>query len=148
MVFSPSMKLFLMVVAAAVLLIPQANQQGITYTARMEKQGRKSLFTVWASDTRAKISVSESDDPSMPAGFTVIALDRGQRYIVFIPGPQQTYVDLAKAQWDVLRRQQNAQHGLTLQDPKLEELAVDGDGGFVAGVKTHYYKIRISVQAT
>ena len=132
---------------SAVLILvsfSSASWAGVVYSAEMEKFGKKTSFEVWAADTRAKFSVSHSDDPSMPAGMTVIASDRGERYTLLIPS-KDAYVELTKEQFKNLKRKQVQDHGFEFQSGKLEELIVDEDGGTVAGIETRHYKIRIWV---
>jgi hypothetical protein len=131
---------------AALVLLALASVcwAGEVYSAEMEKFGKKTSFEVWAEDTRAKFSVSHSDDPSMPAGMTVIALDRGDRYIVLMPA-KNLYIDLTKEQFRNLKGKQAQQSGFQFQNGKKEELIVDEDGGSVAGIQTRHYKIKISV---
>jgi Domain of unknown function (DUF4412) len=132
--------------AALLVLLPfaSAGWAGEVYSAEMEKFGRKTSFEVWTKDTRAKFSVSHSDDPSMPAGMTVIALDRGDRYIILMPD-KGVYLDLTKEQFRSLKGKQAQENGFQFQSGKLEELIVDEDGGSVAGIQTRHYKIKISV---
>jgi hypothetical protein len=125
----------------------EANPTAVIYTARMEKWGKKSTFSVWATDTKAKFSITQSEDPDMPAGFSVIGLDGGQRYIVFV-ADRRAFVELTADQYRKLREGQAQAHGVEIQDSKREELVVDGDGGLVAGKKTRYFKLRISIAAT
>lgn len=133
---------------AAVVFVSFASacSAGVVYSAEMEKFGKKTSFEVWAADTRAKFSVSRSDDPSMPAGMTVIALDGGERYLLLIPG-KDTYVEITKAQFRNFKGKQAHASGVEFQSGKLEELIVDGEGGTVAGIETRHYKIRILVTA-
>jgi hypothetical protein len=117
---------------------------GVVYRAEMEKFGRKSSFEVWATDATAKFSVLKSDDPSMPAGMAIIALDQGARYEILIPS-KDAYVELTREQFKNLRRKQSQNASFEFQDGKVEELVVDEDGGKVAGIQTRHYKLRISV---
>jgi hypothetical protein len=141
------MKTFLTVAIAAVLLVPQSNSTGVVYTARMEKFGKKSSFSVWATDAKAKFSVSESNDPRMPAGISIIALDRGERYIL-TDSEKQTFIELTRDQYKELMRHQADVQGFKFEDSGLEELVVDSDGGLVAGNETRYFKLRISIRGT
>lgn len=136
----------LKVVATTLVLVPQSSQAGVVYSARMEKLGKESTFNVWATDTRAKFSVSESGDSTMPTGFSVIALDRGERYIVLYPD-RQAFIELTRSQFRNLMRKQAEARGVKIEDSKVEEMVVDSDGGLVAGIKTRYYKVRMSVRA-
>jgi hypothetical protein len=110
----------------------------------MDKFGKKSSFEVWATEAKAKFSVSHSDDPSMPAGFTIIALDQGARYLILPPG-KDAYVDLTAEQFQNFERKKAQDNGFEFKGGKSEELIVDEDGGLVAGVRTRHYKIKISV---
>jgi hypothetical protein len=132
--------------AATFMLVSLASVcwAGIVYTAEMEKFGKKSSIEVWATDTKAKFSVLQSDDPSMPTGTTVIALDRGERYIMLIP-TKGVYLDLTKQQFKNLKGKQAQDSGFEFQNGKLEELIIDEEGGTVAGIQTRHYKIRISI---
>jgi len=130
--------------AAIVTSLALSARAGVVFSAEMEKFGKKTSFEVWAADTRAKFSVSHSNDPSMPAGMAIIALDRGERYIMLIPS-KDAYVELTKEQFKNLKRKQAQDAGFELRSGKVEELTVDEDGGVVAGIHTRHYKIRILV---
>jgi len=140
------MKTFSQVVTAALLLIAQSNSTGVVYTARFDKLGKKSAFNVWATDAKAKFLVTESDDPSMPMGISIIALDGGGRYDLIFP-EKQAFVEMTRDQFRKLRQQQAEAHGVKIENSKLEELVVDGDGGLVAGNKTRYFKLKIAIDA-
>jgi hypothetical protein len=131
---------------AAFLLLSMASvcRAGVVYSAEMEKFGKKSKFEVSATDSRAKFSVSLSDDPSLPAGMTIIALDQGERYIMLNQSKGE-YIEFTKEQFKSLKRRQAQNSGFEFQDGKVEELIVDEDGGKVAGTQTRYYRIKISV---
>jgi hypothetical protein len=125
--------------SAALILVSFASAcwAGVVYSAEMEKFGKKTIFVAWAVDTRAKFSVSYSDDPTMPAGTTIMALDRGERYIVLIPG-KDAYVELTQEQFKTLKGKQVQDSGFEFHSGKTEELIVDEDGGTVAGIETRH----------
>jgi hypothetical protein len=126
--------------------VAKADPTAVIYTAQMEKFGKRSTFRVWATDIKAKFSITQSEDPDMPSGFSIVALAGGQRYLIFPPG-QHAYIELTAEQYKRLRQRQAQAHGVDIRDSKLEELVVDGDGGLVAGKKTRYFKLRISIAA-
>lgn len=140
------MKMLLSVMIAIFLLVPQSTQTGVVYTARMEKLGKTSTFTVWVSGTRAKFSVSGGDDPRMPAGISIIAVNAGEQYVL-ISREKEEYVELSRDQYRTLLARQAAAQGVNIESSKREEVVVDGDGGLVAGYRTRYYKLRFSVNA-
>jgi hypothetical protein len=125
------------------LFLSSLSHAGVIYSAEMEKLGRKSSFEVWATNTKAKFYVTQSDDPSFPQGFTIIAVDQGARYLLLIPG-KDAYVDLTTEQFKNFQMKKAQDTGFELKDVKTEELIVDDDGGLVAGLKTHHYKIKVS----
>lgn len=139
------MRTLLALAATMLALAGQANA-GVVYSARMEKFGKKSTFAVWATDSKAKFSVTASDDPKMPTGTSIIALDGGQRYILIDP-ERRAFIGLTRDQYSSLREKQAESHGIQILNPKLEELVVNGDGGVVAGNKTRYFKLSISLNA-
>lgn len=138
------MRALLTVVMATLALAPQTSQTGFVYSARMEKFGKKSTFSVWATDTRARFSVSQSEDPGMPTGTSIIALDNGQRYILVFP-EKRAFIELKSDQYKKLMQRQAQAHGVEIGGSRLQELVVDGDGGLIAGISTRYFKLRISV---
>lgn len=80
----------------------------------------------------------------MPAGMTIIALDRGGRMIVLIPS-KNAYAELTSDQFKNLLKQRVRDSDAQFEGGKREELIVDEDGGMVAGIPTRHYKIKISV---
>jgi hypothetical protein len=128
--------------ACSLVLFASVCQAGVVYSAEMERLGKKTEFEVSASDKMAKFSVLHGDDPSMPTGLTVIALDRGKRYIVLIPG-QGRFIELTKEQFRQFKGKQVRDSGLVFQSGKIEELIADKDGGLVAGIRTRYRKLKI-----
>ena len=126
------MKTLLLIASALLLSLPQTDQLGLVYTAHMNKFGRNSTFDVWTVDTKARFSVSQSDDPAMPVGTSIIALDSGQRYLVLLP-EKQIFMELTRDQYKKFRQQKAEAEGVEIRDPILEELVVDSDGGLIAG---------------
>lgn len=141
------MKALLAVFAALAVMLPQTKESGFSYTAHMEKFGKKSTFNVWASGPNAKFSVSESDDPNLPAGVSIIALNGGELLEVILP-EKQAVMELTRTQYRKLMRGQAEAHGIDIENSKVEELAVDTDGGLVAGIQTRYFKLKISGDAS
>lgn len=130
-----------------VTLMAQSNQTGITYSARMEKLGKRSTFYVWATDKKAKFLVSTSDDPGMPAGISIIALDRGERYVLLLD-QKRTFFEMTKDQFRKFEAREAATNEIEIRHSQLEELVVNGDGDLIAGNKTRYFKLRFSLDAT
>jgi hypothetical protein len=141
------MKIFFAILTSIAWILPQGSNSGFSYTAQMEKFGKKSTFNVWASGPNAKFSVSESDDPSLPAGVSIIALKGGELFELILPD-KQAVLELTKTQYRKLMRRQAESHGVAFENSRVEELAVDADGGLVAGMQTRYFKLEISCDAT
>jgi hypothetical protein len=141
------MKTLLAIFTSLAVVLPQTSESGFSYTAHMEKFGKKSTFNVWASGPNAKFSVSESDDPSFPAGVSIIALNGGELLEVIFP-EKQAVMELTRTQYRKLMRGQAEAHGINIENSRVEELAVDADGGLVAGIQTRYFKLKISGDAT
>jgi Domain of unknown function (DUF4412) len=116
---------------------------GLTYNAHMNKFGKESTFEVWATTSKAKFVVENSDDPSMPPGFTMIATQRGEQ-ITLLLHQKQAYFQLSREEYRKFLKGKAAQKQVHIENPRLEELVVDEDGGTIAGYPTRHYKIRIS----
>lgn len=138
---------FLLAILASIAVLPQGGNTGFSYTAEMEKFGKKSTFNVWASGSNAKFSLSESDDPSFPAGVSIIALKGGELMEVILP-EKQVVMELTRTQYRKFMRGQAEAHGIDIDNSRVEEVVVDADGGFVAGIQTRYFKLKISGDAT
>ena len=138
------MKLILLFAASILLLSPQTSQTGYVYTARMEKFGKISSFRIWADDTRAKFSVIESDDPGAPAGFTIIALNHGDRYILILD-EKHSFAELSGTDFKTLMQHRAQAEQVAINDAKRDEIVVNGEGGDVAGIRTRYYKLKITM---
>jgi hypothetical protein len=117
---------------------------GLTYRAYMDKFGQESSFKVWATDDKAKFVVESSSDPSMPPGFAIIVTDGGER-LTLLPNEKQSYLQLSREEYKKLLKGKASQKQVRIENPKLEELVVDEDGGMIAGYSTRHYKIKISL---
>ncbi|HWY53860.1 MAG TPA: DUF4412 domain-containing protein [Terriglobales bacterium] len=126
-----------------VLLFTVPASAGLTYRAHMDKFGKESSFQVWATDDKAKFVIESSDDPSMPPGFTIIAADSGEQ-LMLIVDQKEAYFQFIREEYRKLLKGKAAQKQLRIENSKLEELAVDEDGGTIAGYPTRHYKIKIS----
>lgn len=115
----------------------------LIYSAHMDKFGKESSFHVWATDTKAKFVVENSEDASMPAGFTIIATDSGEN-LTAVVDQKQAYFQFSRDGYKRLLKGKAAKDQVSIESPKLEELAVDEDGGTIAGYPTRHYKIKIS----
>jgi hypothetical protein len=117
---------------------------GLTYRAHMDKFGRESSFKVWATDDKAKFVIESSSDPSMPPGFAIIVTDGGEQ-LTLLPDQKQSYLQLTREEYKKLLKGKASQKQVQIENPKLEELVVDEDGGMIAGYHTRHYKIKISL---
>jgi hypothetical protein len=125
------------------LLCALSASAGLTYSAHMDKFGKESSFQVWSTDNKAKFVVESSSDPDMPPGFTIIATDGGEQFAIVLDQKQE-YFQLSREGYRELLKAKAAQERVRIENSKLEELAVDEDGGTIAGYPTRHYKLKIS----
>lgn len=123
----------------AVLLAVGITRADVVYSADQNIMGKQTTLRVWAKETKAKF-VAESGSGS---GMEIIATEGGDLISIVLPD-QRVYFRMTREKYKVLQGRRVAQHDVTFQSGKREELTVDQPGGKVAGIETRYYKFRLT----